>query len=54
MANRTRARGFERRLRRSRTAAQGTKNARSAAAARISGARAHRSTSGVGTPSGAA
>ncbi len=53
MANRTRARGSERRLRRSRTAAQGTENARSAAA-RISGARAHRSTSGVGIPSGAA
>ncbi|MBQ0890598.1 hypothetical protein KBZ94_37720 [Streptomyces sp. RM72] len=52
MANRTRS--PERRLRRRRTAAQGTENARSAAAARIRGARAHRSTSGADTPSRAA
>ncbi|MEU4077557.1 hypothetical protein [Streptomyces venezuelae] len=52
MANRTRS--PECCLRRRRTAAQGTENARSAAAARIRGPRAHRSTSGAGTPPGAA
>lgn len=53
MANRTRDRDFERRLRRIRTAAHHIEDARSAAA-RISRVRAHRSASGVGTPSGAA
>jgi hypothetical protein len=53
MANRTRGRDFERRVRRISTAAQGAENARSAAA-RLSRERASSPTSVVNSPDGAA